>query len=47
MEIKGSWLLVCRGGKSRRRSAYPAMSPPKQAGTWEQTADAYLYLARG
>ena len=45
MEIKGSWLADLPRWQESPLIGYPALNPPKtKVGTWEQAADAYLYL---
>jgi hypothetical protein len=45
MEMKGSWLAGLPRWQESPVIGYPAMSALKtKMGTWEQTADAYLYL---
>jgi hypothetical protein len=45
MEMKGSWLAALPRWQESPVIGYPAMAAIKmKVGTWEQTADAYLYL---
>jgi hypothetical protein len=44
MEIKGSWLAALPRWQESPLIGYPAIALKTKQGTWEQTADAYLYL---
>jgi hypothetical protein len=45
MEIKGTWLATLPRWSDSPVIGFPAVGPSgTQAGTWEQTADAYLFL---